>query len=178
MCFKPEDLVVVGHLGRAVGLKGGIKLILEGDFTQCLQTGVRVYVYSPTPHSPPPTPLVVAHYQAQKALIFFEEIQSLEQARGFACWILAMSKTDSLRLCPLQEGEFLYFQLVGLQIIEAQEVLGVVKRIERLANTDYLFVQGIHKLFLIPYIETYIKGVDLSARCIYTTHARGLLEES
>ncbi|WP_121021530.1 ribosome maturation factor RimM [Helicobacter vulpis] len=176
--YSKENLVVVGRLGRAVGLKGGLKLTLEGDFTQCLQTGVCVYVYSPILHAPPPIPLTIACYQPQRGLIFFKEVQSLEQARGFVCWVMAMSQEDSLRLCPLQEGEFLYFQLVGLQIVEAQEVLGVVARIERLANTDYLFVQGPHKLFLIPYIDTYVKGVDLNARCIYTTHAKGLLEES
>ncbi|MFC3848195.1 ribosome maturation factor RimM [Helicobacter baculiformis] len=170
--------MVVGHLGRAVGLKGGLKLALEGDFIECLQSGVRAYAYHTALKPTSPISLSIARFEAQKKLIFFEEIQSLEQAKTLACSVLAMSQEDSLKYCPLREGEFLYFQLLGLQVVEKEEVLGVVVRIERLANTDYLFVQNTQKTFLIPYIDAYIVRVDLHSQRIHTHNAKGLLEES
>ncbi|WP_104750774.1 ribosome maturation factor RimM [Helicobacter salomonis] len=178
MCFKIEDLVVVGYLGRAVGLRGGLRLALESDFEACLQPGVRAYAYTQTLGSASLTSLDIARFESQKKLIFFEQIQSLEQAKALTCWTLGMSQEDSLARCTLQEGEFLYFQLLGLQIVEEEEVLGVVTRIERLANTDYLFVQNAQKLFLIPYIDVYILHVDLTCQHIYTRNAKGLLEAS
>ncbi|WP_104683687.1 ribosome maturation factor RimM [Helicobacter felis] len=176
--FAIEDLVVIGRLGRAVGLLGGLKFALEGDFIETLAHGACVHLYRQGAFGQLPMSLHVARFEPKKNLIFFEEIQTLEKARELTNLVVAMTQEESLKRCTLQEGEFLYFQLLGLEIIEEGVSLGRVARIERLANTDYLFVQNPQKLFLIPYIPNYIQHTDLQAKRIYTRNARGLLEES
>ncbi|WP_104749665.1 ribosome maturation factor RimM [Helicobacter cynogastricus] len=176
--FAIEDLVVIGRLGRAVGLSGGLKFILEGDFVETLACGACVHLYQESALGQLTMSLHVARFEPKKSLIFFEEVQTLEKAKELTNLVVAMTQEESLKRCALQEGEFLYFQLLGLEVVEGGVSLGQVVRIERLANTDYLFVQNPQKLFLIPYIPHYIQQTDLQTKRIYTHNASGLLEES
>ncbi|WP_104706422.1 ribosome maturation factor RimM [Helicobacter bizzozeronii] len=173
--MQVDDLLVVGRLGRSMGLLGGLKLFLQSDCLECLVAKARVYAYTPLS---PVHALTIKNYNHDLALIFFEEITSKEQAKLLTLHTLAMSQEETLKYCHLQEGEFLYCQLLNLEVLDGEEVLGRVANIERLAGTDYLYVQTPNKLFLIPYIDAYILHTDLENRRIYTQHARGLLEQS
>ncbi|TSA85987.1 ribosome maturation factor RimM [Helicobacter mehlei] len=173
--MQTDDLLVVGRLGRSVGLLGGLKLFLQSDCLECLVAGAHVYAYTSLS---PVHALTIRNYSHDLALIFFDEIASREQARLLSLHTLAMSQEETLKYCHLQEGEFLYCQLLNLEVLDGEEVLGRVASIERLAGTDYLYVQTPKKLFLIPYIDVYILHTDLENRRIYTQHARGLLEQS
>lgn len=169
--------MVVGRLGRSVGLLGGLRLSLESDCLECLQAGVQVYAYKSATW--PMRALRIKDYNSKSSLIFFEEIAHLEQAKALTLHTLAMTQEETLKYCQLKEGEFLYFQLLDLEVVDGDRVLGRVSGIERLASTDYLYVQTpTSQTFLIPYIDAYILYTDLATGRIYTRHAKGLLESS
>ncbi|WP_221272533.1 ribosome maturation factor RimM [Helicobacter sp. NHP22-001] len=170
-----SNLLVVGLLGRAVGLKGGLKLNLQSNCLECLTLGASVQVSSPLK---PSQTYQIHAYEPKTSLLFLEGVSTREQAQELTGSTLKMSEEETLRLCKLQEGEFLAFQLVGLEVVEEGDVLGVVLGVESLAGVDYLQVQAPTKKFLIPYIPRYIVGTDLKARRIHTKDALGLLEES
>ncbi|GMB95190.1 hypothetical protein NHP21011_12890 [Helicobacter heilmannii] len=169
------EWLVVGRLGRAVGLKGGLKLNLQSNCLECLTLGASVQVSSPLK---PVQTYTIHAYESRTSLLFLEGISTREQAQGLVGSTLKMSAEETLRLCKLQEGEFLAFQLVGLEVVEEGEVLGVVLGVQSFAGVDYLQVQALAKTFLIPYIPRYIIHVDLINKRIETKDALGLLEES
>ncbi|BEG57073.1 16S rRNA processing protein RimM [Helicobacter sp. NHP21005] len=158
-----------------MGLKGGLKLNLQSNCLECLTLGASVQVSSPLK---PAQTYTIHAYEHKTSLLFLEGISTREQAQGLVGSTLKMSAEETLRLCNLQEGEFLAFQLVGLEVIEEGEVLGVVLGVESLAGVDYLQVQARAKKFLIPYIPRYIIRTDLESKRIDTRDALGLLEES
>lgn len=67
-----------------------------------------------------------------------------------------------------QRKRIFWFELVGGEIVENGEILGIVSEIERFCGQDYLFVktdfaliaQNFPKNFLIPYNARYILGVE------------------
>ncbi|BCZ17775.1 hypothetical protein NHP190003_10570 [Helicobacter sp. NHP19-003] len=158
-----------------MGLRGGLKLNLQSNCLECLTSGACVQVSSPLK---PAQTYTIHAYEPKSSLLFLEGVSTREQAQGLVGSTLSMSTEETLRLCNLQEGEFLAFQLMGLEVIEGGEVLGVVLGIESLAGVDYLQVQAPAKKFLIPYIPRYIVHTDLKNKRIATKDALGLLEES
>ncbi|WP_238374470.1 ribosome maturation factor RimM [Helicobacter ailurogastricus] len=170
-----SDLLVVGLLGRAVGLKGGLKLNLQSNCLECLTQGASVQVYSSLK---PAQTYTIRAYVSKTSWLFLEGVATKEQALELTGCTLAMSEAETLKHCRLKEGEFLVSQLIGLEVVDSGEVLGVILGVETLAGMDYLRVQAPAKVFLIPYIPRYVLSTDLNNKRIETKDALGLLEES
>ncbi|WRB66678.1 ribosome maturation factor RimM [Helicobacter pylori] len=183
------SMLLVGRIGKSVGLNGGLKLHLESDFPECLKKGVRVSV----------APLntffcassffkeyTIHSYEHAKNLLFLEAIHTLEKAKELTNLGLFMSEAESKKLCVLKDGEFFYCDLVGLSVVEENEILGKVIEIQRISQIDYFLVEtarslvekGLAKIFLIPYRDFYIKEILLQDKKITTNNAKVLLENS
>jgi len=86
----------------------------------------------------------------------------------------------------LKEGEHFWFEIIGCEVVEGNEVLGQVETIDRMADTDYLAITtapalveaGLPRSFLLPYIPRYIVTADTATRRIVTRDARDVLEAS
>nr|WP_269564335.1 hypothetical protein [Helicobacter pylori] len=76
--------------------------------------------------------------------------------------------------------------LIGLSVVEENEILGKVIEIQRISQTDYFMVEttlnlvgkGLAKIFLIPYRDFYIQEILLQDKKITTHNAKTLLENS
>ncbi len=182
------SMLLVGRIGKSVGLNGGLRLHLESDFPECLKKGVRVSVaplnaffcvYSFKEYT-------IHSYEHAKNLLFLETIQTLEKAKELTNLGLFMSEEESKKLCVLKDGEFFYCDLVGLSVVEENENLGKVIEIQRISQIDYFLVEtarslvgkGLAKIFLIPYRDFYIKEILLQDKKITTNNAKTLLENS
>ncbi|WP_104748226.1 ribosome maturation factor RimM [Helicobacter cetorum] len=181
-------MLLVGKIGKSVGLNGGLKLHLESDFPECLKKGVRVSIAPLNALSRTSSfkDYIIHSYEHAKNLLFLENIKTLEMAKKLTNLGLFMSETESKKLCVLKEGEFFYCDLVGLSIVEENEVLGEVVEIQRISQIDYFIVKttlglvekNLAKTFLIPYRDFYIKEIILQDKKIITSHAKMLLETS
>ncbi|GAA8346452.1 ribosome maturation factor RimM [Helicobacter pylori] len=182
------SMLLVGRIGKSVGLNGGLKLHLESDFPECLKKGVKVSA----------APLntffctssfkeyTIHSYEHAKNLLFLETIYTPEKAKELTNLGLFMSEAESKKLCVLKDGEFFYCDLVGLSVVEENEILGKVIEIQRISQTDYFLVEtarsvvekGSGKMFLIPNRDFYIKEILLQDQKITTNNAKTLLENS
>ncbi|AFI06564.1 ribosome maturation factor RimM [Helicobacter cetorum] len=181
-------MLLVGKIGKSVGLKGGLKLHLESDFPECLKKGVKVSVASlnALSHASSFKDYIIHSYEHAKNLLFLENIETPEMARELTNLGLFMSKTESKKLCILKENEFFYCDLVGAEIIEEEEILGKVAEIQRIAQIDYFIVEttpnlvkkGLAKTFLIPYNDRYIQKVLVKEKQILSCNAKMLLKAS
>ncbi|WP_367698856.1 ribosome maturation factor RimM [Helicobacter pylori] len=181
------SMLLVGRIGKSVGLNGGLKLHLESDFPECLKKGVKVSVAPLNAFSFASFKEYIIHsYEHAKNLLFLETIQTPEKAKELTNLGLFMSEAESKKLCVLKEGEFFYCDLVGLSVVEENEFLGKVIEIQRISQIDYFLVEttrslvekGLAKIFLIPYRDFYIKEILLQDKKITTHNAKTLLENS
>lgn len=78
---------------------------------------------------------------------------------------------ETRQSCILREDEFFYFDIIGLKVVENDEVLGVVSDIQEIANTHYFVLEA---NFLIPYIDRYVAQIDVKNGVILTRDAKYL----
>jgi 16S rRNA processing protein RimM len=79
---------------------------------------------------------------------------------------------------PLEEGEFFYYQLVGLQVeTAAGEVLGELQEILQTGANDVFVVRGPGGELLLPDIPDVILDVDPEAGRIVVQIPAGLRDE-
>ncbi len=74
----------------------------------------------------------------------------------------------------LQNGEYLYEDLPGMEVIENQKVLGKIKDIVYNKSNILLFIEG-EKNFYIPLNVEYIKKVDVEKRIVETKGGESLI---
>ncbi|MBD3808960.1 MAG: 16S rRNA processing protein RimM [Sulfuricurvum sp.] len=175
----PADLLHVATLGRAVGLKGDMKLNLFTDFpeqftpnsTFILENGSEIAVHS---------------YNPERELVRLKGIDTPEAAKALTNAKLYTTFEATRERCNLGKGEFFWFDLLGASVVEGGTLLGKVQEIERIGVQDYLLVatapslisKGSSETFLIPYIDHYVIDSDATAKVISVKGGLDLLEAS
>ena len=178
MSSRGEDRLPVARIGKTVGLKGDLRLNLLTNFPEQFVKGASFMSERGD--------LTVAAYNPARGTIRFEGFDDVEAAKPLTNLYLYTTKEAGEKACHLDEGEYFWYQIIGLSVEEAGETLGRVKDIERLAGTDYLVVAtdeklteaGAAKSFLIPYIDRYVDRVDRQRGVVLTHGAREILEAS
>ena len=157
-----EALVLVAKLGRTVGVQGFVRLHNISDFPEQFECGASFFDKNSRV-------LKIKARNAQSVL--FEGFESLESAKTLVNLELFQSVEKSRASCKLNEGEFFYFDIIGLKVFENGLLLGVVKDILPAGN-DLLLIKSDESLvkkgfvseFYLPYVDFYVKSVELGAK--------------
>ncbi|ANV97825.1 16S rRNA processing protein RimM [Helicobacter enhydrae] len=178
-------MIQVAKIGKTTGVFGGVKLHLLTDFPEIFQSQIVFYAKSPTIKQEALS-LKLKSYHQQVAI--FEGYESVESAKKLTNFALFVSLEDTRKYCQLGDDEAFYFDVIGCEIVENEEILGYVKEVERIANTDYLMIDAsradhsveakMPKHFMIPYIDRYIVGLDLKQKKILTKDAKDIWKSS
>jgi len=175
-----NNKIYVAKLGKAVGLKGQLRLFMDTDFPEQFKKGASFTTNKKLE-------LIVAEYNASRELIKFEGFDNMDDAKKLTNQLLFVSKEDTKQNCELEEDEYFWFDIIGCEIIEDNKNLGSVKEIHRFPLDDYLEVstsnelveQNLPKTFLIPYNkERFIVSVDIENKIIETQDCFDILENS
>lgn len=76
----------------------------------------------------------------------------------------------------LNENEYLDEDLIGLEVYQKDSLIGSVKRIDKYKANDIIVVKGKNKDYLVPYIDEFIKKIDLNHKKIIINDIKGLIE--
>lgn len=187
--FNKNDFhILVAKCGKSIGLKGEIKLIIYSDFSEIFTKG-NILLAKNLPNTPNESGhfLTINAFNPHKNSIFFNEIDNIDSAKNLTSFLLYSSKSLSEKYCNLGKDEYFWFEIIGLNIVENNIMLGKVSEITRIGNIDYLIIDVDSaifdlyphikaKRFYLPYIARYI--LDVKSGIIYTKDAFGVLEES
>ncbi len=173
-----KDKFFIAQVGRTVGLRGDLKLHLHTDFPKQFKSGITLNTDRGSLH--------IKSYDPKRNLIRFEGYESPELAKKLTNTKIYSDENQTRELCPLKEGEYYWFEILGAKIQENKDYLGVVKEIQRMLDIDYLLIEtdsslqdeGLAKSFLLPYIPRYILSFDRDKKVIYVQDARDVLEAS
>ena len=171
-----EKGIAVAKIGRAVGLKGEMKFYLYTDFPEQFKNGARFFIKNKE--------VTIQYYYPEREIIKFIEINSIDEAKLLTNSVIYATEEETRKNCRLREGEFFWFEIIGCKIIENGVFLGTVKDIYRYPSSDYLLIETNEKLlkktkvstFLIPYVDRYIKNVNIEEKEIFTQNGLLLLE--
>ncbi len=170
--------ITVARLGRSVGLRGDMRFHLLSDFPEQFQPGATF--------ESDRGPLVIESYNPKRGTIKFQGIDTPEEAKKYTNAYLYSDIESTKRSFELGEDEYFWFDILGCGVFENGEKLGTVKEIQRLPSSDYLVVetdgalidQNYAKSFLVPFIDRFIRDVDIDSKTITTTGAKEILEAS
>lgn len=76
----------------------------------------------------------------------------------------------------LEDGEYLDEDLIGLDVIMNDKVVGKVIRIEKDRYQDKIVVNKDEKEYLVPNVYGIIKNINLEQHCIILEDIKGLLD--
>lgn len=168
----------VGRLTKAHGLKGALKVELYTDEPGLrFQQGASVSLQVPT-DSPwfgqQLTVRELRYYNAQP-VVFFDGIDDRTQAEGLARAILWVEHDPSER--PQEDEAWFDHQLVGLDVIRDDEVVGQLVRVDHLPAQDLLVVAtAAGDEVLVPFVKQFVPEVDPDNGRIRITPPGGLFE--
>lgn len=154
--------MLVAKLGRTVGVQGFVRLHNLSDFPEQFECGASFFDKNSRV-------LKIKARNAQSVL--FEGFESLESAKTLVNLELFQSVEKSRASCKLGDDEFFYFDIIGLEVFENGLLLGIVKDILPAGNDllliksdESLVKKGFASEFYLPYVDFYIKSVELSAK--------------
>ncbi|PID47633.1 MAG: 16S rRNA processing protein RimM [Proteobacteria bacterium] len=174
-----KDFLEIAKIGKTVGLRGDLKLHFLCDFPEQFKKGA---IFGTKKMGD----LEITHFDKNRSLIRFKDYDNPQIAQKLVNTILLTSIEKTRQNCPLKDGEFFWFDIIGLEVKEDGMVLGLVDEISRIANQDYLHIKtheelvkkGFSKSFLIPYVDRFIVKTDIGARCVFVKDGLSILESS
>lgn len=172
----------VGRLMKAHGLKGAIKLELytddpEGRFVPGATFTLQVPESSPW-HG---KPLTVREFKWMNShpVAFFEGVEDRTAAESLIRAILWID--EDTEAAPAEDDAWFDHQLVGLDVVRDEAVVGRVTRVDHLPAQDLLIVRPVGGAaddeILVPFVKAIVPEVDIEAGRIVVTPPAGLFEE-
>lgn len=169
--MKFESCYQLGYVLKAHGLKGELVIVIDADNPQEYSEMESVFVEV----NKKLIPFFIERIQLNgpKAIIKFEEIDSIDQAKKFK------GSPIYLPLDVLPElGDGYYFhELIGYKVVDSKEgELGTISGVFDSGSQDLIAMQYQEKEVLIPLTDEVVTKVDKKAKSIFTTLPDGLLD--
>lgn len=168
-----QELMVVGKLVAAQGLKGELRVLPLSDFPQRFtEPGQR---WLQRRQDPPRSIELVSGRQLPGKELFVVRLAGVESREGAEALVgeeLLVPANDRPKLA---KGEFHLLDLIGLEVRLEGEKIGTVSDLIHAGN-DLLEVDLGDRKLLIPFVEAIVPEVELAGGWIGITPPPGLLE--
>ena len=169
----------VGRLVKAHGLKGALKVELytddpAGRFVPGAEFTLQVPESSPW-HGKTVT---VRDYRVMNgnSVVFLEGVEDRTAAEGLVRAILWIDIEREVAEAP-EDDAWYDHQLVGLDVVRDDAVIGRVVRVDHLPAQDLLIVRSGDAEVMVPFVSAIVPTVDIAAGRMIVTPPPGLFEE-
>lgn len=168
--MKQADCYQLGEVIKTHGLNGEVSIHLDVDFPEEYENLESVFLLQKGRL----IPFFIDYIQIQgnKALIKFEDVDSIESASELAKIELYLPLSS---LPELPHDGYYFHDLVGCEVFENGKKLGLIKEVIDLNSNELLNVINGEKEVLIPLKDEILKKVDIKAKRIDVELPDGLL---
>ncbi|MGG1616938.1 ribosome maturation factor RimM [Paenibacillus sp. NRS-1782] len=165
----------VGKIVNTHGIRGELKILATTDFPEDrFDKGSELLIIPVDGKAPIPVTVETARFQKNMVVAKFKEYHNINDVEKYKGSLL---KVSAERLGELEENEFYFHEVVGLEVVtEDGEKLGVVKEILTPgANDVWVVTMPDGKELLLPYIEDVILDVNVPEKRVTVRLMEGLL---
>lgn len=165
----------VGRLLKAHGLKGALKLELYTDAPERrFVPGAEFTLQVPEASAWHGKSVTIREYRVMNgnSVVFLEGVDDRTTAETLVRAILWMDEDEEV-----EEDAWYAHQLVGVEVVRDDVVVGRVVRVEHLPAQDLLIVKTAAGDVMVPFVSAIVPTVDLAAGRIIVTPPDGLFEE-
>ena len=162
------NYLYIGKIVNTHGIKGEIRIISDFKYkSKVFKKGMTIYIGTNKDKE------IINTYRVHKnfdmiTMVGYNNINEILHYKGSNVYI---AKEDLL----LNEGEYLDSDLINMDVVVNNKIVGKVKRIERYTNNSLIVVNNEVKDFLIPFVSDII-NIDLKKRQITVEDIKGLIE--
>ena len=166
------DKVKVGKIMGTHALKGELKIRSNSDFSdERFKKGNSLYIrYHGNDIE---LEIISSRFHKNNYLVAFKDHQNINLVEKYVGSFVYGLKDNAL----LDEDEYFYDDLIGLMVQCDDKVIGKVKTIYNNGRHDILNVDYNGKNVAIPYVDAFIKDVDLNNEIIEVELIKGLIDE-
>lgn len=169
-----EQYLLLGYVVDTFSLDGTLKILSKTDFADVrYKKENEVFLFNPKSNQMQVVHVVNFRRSEAYDFVKFKEINSPEEALKFKGFEVKAIKDYSF----LPKDSYYYVDLIGCKIVdEKKKELGVVKSVERFpAQVTLLVKRKNGGDFFVPFVETFIKKVDIADKIIEINVIEGLL---
>jgi len=172
---ESPERVAVGRVLRPHGLKGEVVVEVLSDVPGRLDPGERLLASRPGGKESPLRTLTVASSQPHKtgARVRFEGITDMDGAEALRNLTL---EVEISQVPPAEPGTYYYFEQLGCRCFDGGEELGEVVDLVEDGGGLLLIVANGDGRVPVPFVERFLRGVDVAAKRIDLELPPGLLE--
>lgn len=163
----------VGTIIRTIGLRGEVKVYPTTDFRDSrFKSGNRLFLSKDDGDLKEVT-IKIHRKNGECDNLIFKEISSIEEAEKYVHYDLLVEKDNKV----LRKDEYFYTDLIGCTVIfDNDSLIGEVINVEEYASYRTLRVKRDNgKDVLIPFVDAFIKTVDIESKKIIVKFIEGLL---
>lgn len=166
----------VGRLVKAHGLKGALKLELYTDNPERRFVPGAVFTLQVPEASPwHGKDVTVREYRVMNGnpVVFFDDVEDREGAESLVKAILWIDHDED----EVEDDAWFDHQLVGLDVVRDDAVIGRVARVEHFPAQDLLIVKAGENEVMVPFVAAIVPTVDVANGRVIVTPPPGLFEE-
>ena len=168
------EYVTLGKIINVRGLKGEVKIKSFTDFaSQRYKKGNKVSLFNPLTGNREEVSVKSYSNNGEFDYVVFEEISDVDVANKYREYEIQYP-IDKIK--DLRKGDYYYYQLRDCDVYYKGEHVGKVSAIEDNGRQDILRIK-LHngKSALVPFIDVFIKSVEVEEKKIYINEIEGLL---
>ncbi|EHI69494.1 ribosome maturation factor RimM [Streptococcus ictaluri] len=166
----------VGKIVNTQGLQGEMRVLSVSDFSEeRFKKGAKLALFDDKDSFV--TEIEIASHRKQKNfdIVKFKGMYHINDIEKFKSYQLKVSEDHQ---GDLEEGEFYYHQIIGLEVFEKDQLIGVIKEILQPGANDVWVVKRKGKRdLLLPYIPPVILAVDIENKRVDVDIMEGLDDE-
>lgn len=170
--MREDDCYQLGEVIKTHGLKGEVSVRLDVDYPEEYSELESVFLQKEGKLIP--FFIESFHLQASNALVKFEDVDTINQAKTLVKALLFLPLSN---LPELEEDSYYFHDLIDCMVCEDEKELGLVKSVHDLSGNQLLEVEmkgG--KEVLIPMSDQVMLKVDKEGRKIHVSLPDGLLD--
>lgn len=151
-----DKKIIIGKFGATHGVRGDIKVYPLTDFPERFNTIKNAYVDDKE------IEITSTRYQKNFVVMKIKNINNREEAMRLTNKLLKINRAD---IAPLDEGEYYVFDIVGLNVINQDDIIfGKVIDILKTGSNDVYVVQSeTDKQILIPALKKVVTEINIEA---------------
>ena len=163
------EYLYIGKIVNTHGIKGEIRLLSKFKYkSKVLVKHFKVYIGKNKDKE------IINSYRPHKQfdMITLEGITNINDVLKYKGKQLYINREDLI----LQKDEYLDEDLIGLNVIINNQIMGKVERIDRDPHQDKIVVNKNGTMYLVPYVYDIINEINLKEGTITLQYIKGLLD--
>ncbi len=169
--MAPPGYLVLGRILKASGIRGEVKVALFAEEWAPFRELSEVWI-GPSEGPLRPFRLERCREGRGRVTLKLQGVDSPEAAAGLVGHEVSLPRGAAP---DPPEGTYYHYDILGLEVVEGERVLGTVREILETSAHDVYVIQGPEGEWLLPATRVHIRGIDLAARRIAIEPMSGLV---